>query len=104
MTLDYPSEFYEACYALLVAEGHSRDEPMNRRAFVEYFMQPDSRDNPKEFRFQGQLGFGGKFWRRHSGHDVTCYPEDSTRERKRMIAKLNQAIVELEVRWRTSRA
>lgn len=100
MTFEYPREFYEACYDLLVAEGHSRDEPFNRLAFVQYFMEPDVRDNAKEFRFQGHLGFGGKFWRRHTGHDVTCYLEDRTFERSQMITKLNGAIVELEARWR----
>jgi hypothetical protein len=93
----YPGEFYDACYDLLVAEGHCRADTSNRSAFVEYFLEPEGIiSNPKEFRFIGQLGFGGKFWKAHCGHYVTCYPEDRTEERAEMIRRLNLRISALE--------
>lgn len=42
-----------------------------------------------EYRFQGKLGFGGKVWANMGRVYVTCYPEDSTREREGMIAAAN---------------
>lgn len=53
---------------------------------------------PFEFRFQGDLGFGGKFratadacrWR------VDCYPEDRTPERDEMVRRANARLAELE--------
>ena len=99
MSDQLPREFYEACYDLLVAEGHCRTESFMRGAFITFFTESDR--DPKEFRFQGHLGFGGKFWRSHRGHDVTCYPEDLTKERDMMIKRLNAKISELEARWRT---
>jgi hypothetical protein len=48
-----------------------------------------------EFRFQGVLGFGGKFC--DDGHRwrVKCYPEDRTPEREQMIAEANRRLAEL---------
>lgn len=51
-----------------------------------------------EFRFQGHLGWGGKF-RADSGGGrwrVDAYPEDETPQRLRMIAKANARLKELE--------
>jgi hypothetical protein len=56
-----------------------------------------------EYRFQGALGFGGKFWRTTGVHredpdlrwSVSCYPEDLTPERQEMIDAANTALDEL---------
>lgn len=46
-----------------------------------------------EYRFQGALGFGGKIWIERNGSSrVTCYPEDETPERRRMIDAANAAL------------
>lgn len=49
-----------------------------------------------EFRFQGDLGFGGKVWANRGRIYVNCYPEDETPERATLIrvanAQLNQAL------------
>lgn len=45
-----------------------------------------------EYRFQGKLGFGGKVWANRDDVYVTCYPEDSTREREAMIAACNRRL------------
>lgn len=98
------AEFYERVYDLLVSVGGA---PENMKAeFVRYFTKPDPMDHPNachgdlpatlEWRFQGHLGFGGKFWRAHRGHDVTCYPESETPQRLALIARLNKEISGLE--------
>lgn len=46
----------------------------------------------REYRFQGVLGFGGKFWNDGGPWRVDCYPEDETRERLEAIAGTNQAL------------
>jgi hypothetical protein len=63
------------------------------------------RNEITEYRFQGKLGFGGKFWNQmhvipssmtfSQGWDVTCYSEDETPERKEMVRKTNERLAEL---------
>lgn len=43
-----------------------------------------------EFRFQGRLGFGGKY--RRKTNTVDCYPEDENPTRQRLIAETNAAL------------
>lgn len=46
-----------------------------------------------EYRFQGSLGFGGKYY---SGRNrVTCYSEDETPARRATIEKTNAALAVL---------
>lgn len=45
-----------------------------------------------EYRFQGRLGFGGKVWANQGQVYVTCYPEDSTREREAIILACNKRL------------
>ena len=47
---------------------------------------------PKEWRFQGLLGFGGKFWASGGAWYVNCYREDETPELISMITKANTAL------------
>lgn len=53
----------------------------------------------REFRFQGNLGFGGKVW--FQEHDrrarVSCYPEDLTEQRERDIATVNHLLKRVEL-------
>lgn len=53
----------------------------------------------REYRFQGALGFGGKFRRRHEGEQerwyVDCYSEDETPARRAMIDRANAALATL---------
>lgn len=49
-----------------------------------------------EYRFQGALGFGGKFWRFAGGQMFVCtYPEDRTPERRAMINLANNQLKDL---------
>lgn len=47
-----------------------------------------------EFRFCGNLGFGGKY--RSERNVVDCYREDETPERLAIIAATNAALAQLE--------
>ena len=52
-----------------------------------------------EYRFCGNLGFGGKFWFNDDGEMyVTCYPEDETPERLAMIEKARNLLFLLDLR------
>jgi hypothetical protein len=55
----------------------------------------------REYRFQGDLGFGGKCYFDHRRVWVSCYREDRTPERDAMIAKANSRLPDLYKRKRT---
>lgn len=76
----------DAAWAVLV---HSAGAPSHHREAFEYHIKHGG----QEFRFQGRLGFGGKFWCRDGKVYVTCYPEDETAERKLLIEKVNRALL-----------
>lgn len=61
----------------------------DRESFVMAFSHPAMRPTPTEWRFCGSLGFGGKFWDNAGQWYVSCYPEDATVERRRIIQKVN---------------
>jgi hypothetical protein len=48
-----------------------------------------------EFRFQGDLGFGGKVWSIRGSVYVSCYPEDRTLEREALINAANLRLSEV---------
>jgi hypothetical protein len=69
----------------------------------EPFVDPSSNfASTSEFRFQGKLGFGGKFWvspvralRNLCPWFVSCYSEDETPEREAMVRLANERLLEL---------
>ena len=56
---------------------------------------------PVEWRFGGVLGFGGKFWANNNRLYVTCYREDETSKRRKVIDRTNDALDALTESWRT---
>lgn len=65
-----------------------------RESAVAGFMHEFTRPNPTaEYRFQGGLGFGGKF--RFPYFTVDCYPEDETPARAAMVLAGNEALAQL---------
>lgn len=48
-----------------------------------------------EYRFMGNLGFGGKFWKDGKWR-VTCYPEDETDAVRHVIHRVNARLQELQ--------
>lgn len=53
-------------------------------------------DSTPEYRFQGLLGFGGKFRRNRECMYVDCYPEDMTPGRAAIIEQTNRALDALQ--------
>jgi hypothetical protein len=79
-------------YAILVREAGAWDQPIALAQF-EYAM---TETDTHEYRFQGHLGFGGKFWRDGNRWWVNCYPEDLNAERRTIIERTNKAIASLQ--------
>jgi hypothetical protein len=77
-----------------VKAGPNKGEKYNshRGSFVQEFSE---NDNPtREWRFYGDLGFGGKFWWNGKFY-VNCYSEDSTPVIDKMIDKANERLLVL---------
>jgi hypothetical protein len=60
--------------------------PQDRESFVRYVTDGGAYH---EYRFQGCLGFGGKFYDSASGPSVGYYPEDATPERDAVMKRVN---------------
>ena len=83
-------ESANAIYDLLVKMG---DAP---KTYQEHFvLHFTSEEPPREWRFQGSLGFGGKFYVDRDRWRVGCYREDDTPERLRTIEEMNKALERL---------
>jgi len=66
-------EVAEKVYEILV---HRLAAPLSHQRDFVYEM---TREKPThEWRIQGALGFGGKFWNEDRGFRISCYSEDST--------------------------
>lgn len=84
-------------YDILVEECGAHDGDMERMSFQANFHDFD------EWRFMGNLGFGGKIWRyaiygnphRTFTFKVTCYPEDKTPELQTIIDRANARLEDL---------
>lgn len=75
-----------------ILEQHAAASEYWRNQFIQY-MTDNSNGFPKEFRFQGSLGFGGKCYRDHAGKFyVQQYREDQTPESKKTIEKINEIL------------
>lgn len=85
---------------ILVAEAGASNDPDERDQF-RYRHLDANHDAPREWRFQGKLGFGGKV-RVLPDEDairVDCYPEDQTPERKRIIGVTNNKLRDVVRRY-----
>ncbi len=84
---------FERVYDVLVTEAGASPTPHTKAAFVEHFSAlKNRRSGNEEWRFQGALGFGGKFWGSSDGFRVSCYVEDENRARKKCIRLTNKAL------------
>jgi hypothetical protein len=71
-------------YDVLVGLGGAPE--IYRDDFIYHHLKNDC----DEFRFQGKLGFGGKY--RSKTNSVDCYLEDSTPERLKLIDEINEEL------------
>jgi hypothetical protein len=78
-------------YDILV-EDCGAPEPM-REMFITYIT---TSTGMREFRYQGNLGFGGKFYASSWGRWRTdCYEEDKDAARRAMIERANRRLSKL---------
>lgn len=83
--------FLNKVYDLLVEVGGASIHDKS------YFITAHMRNPPcDEYRFQGKLGFGGKY--RSKTNRVDCYPEDETKERREIMSLLNGELAKLVLR------
>lgn len=85
-----PQSVIEHIYRILMEEcaapAHWKDD------FVFHQMKP----NPTtEYRFCGNLGFGGKINRKGLRFFVNCYTEDENPQRLEIISRVNERLDEL---------
>lgn len=91
------TEMANRVYDVLVEECQANDDEMYRDMFVRYHTSEDCLfGGTSEWRFQGSLGFGGKFWiRQNRGWDVTYYPEDHKDELDKKVKAANEKLQKL---------
>lgn len=76
-------------FDILVAEAGAREN--DRYDFVYHHCTCEY--GCREYRFQGKLGFGGKY--RSTWNGVTYYPENETPEIKAIAEKVNELLKEI---------
>ena len=83
------NDFWNRIYNILVS--HAGATEYWRTNFIQVQIK-----GCREYRFSGNLGFGGKFRVTTNGRMyVDCYPEDETPERSNIIKATNEAIAKL---------
>jgi len=92
-----PKEAAEKIYDYLIKHGgassHIIDSvDVERESFIFHAAEKGI----TEYRCVGKLGFGGKFRNNEDRWYVTCYREDETPERKKLIEKINKFLKELK--------
>lgn len=83
--------FYHKVYDILEDLGGATGDGY-RDSFVYNYTKDKYKSD--EWRFQGKLGFGGKY--RGERNVVDCYTEDENPERRRLIKKINAALKKLQ--------
>lgn len=87
------SEAATAIYTALRLVGAS---PHSQENFVHTFT---GNDPPREWRFQGIFGFGGKFWLDWDGWRVSCYSEDENPERLNRLQTCTELLMLLYAKF-----
>lgn len=85
MALEF--EYYRKVYQVLVQECGADENDDKARTFAHAHA---AQVKCSEFRFQGGLGFGGKY--RSKTNTVDYYPEDRTEERDKMVERTNNRL------------
>lgn len=88
-----PKDIFSRAWGILVEHAGARNTDFNRERFIEAFLSP--KHQVVEYRFQGHLGFGGKFWRNDRHFYVSCYREEETPTRLAIIEHVNTLLSEL---------
>lgn len=84
MTEQHANAVYDALVRYVYADERQRSD----------FVISHTEGGCREFRFQGGLGWGGKYWSERNR--VTCYSEDFTPSRQARIEECNRALAALD--------
>lgn len=84
------NDFYFRCWAILVEHAGAPTGDEARDLFVQAMLREER--PVQEYRFQGNLGFGGKFMRNDGMLYVQCYREDETPKRRTVLDKTNELL------------
>lgn len=79
-TIEQANKVYDVLEEFTGANPDWRDDFVYNHTEADYMCN--------EWRFCGNLGFGGKYW--SQTNDVTCYPEDMDIERETIIKLTNK--------------
>jgi hypothetical protein len=81
-------------YDVLVREAGASDTESMRAQFARWFA---NREELREFRFMGELGFGGKLWwtGRPRHFAISYYPEHRSADRDAIVERASAALGEL---------
>lgn len=85
------NELANKIYDVLVNLGGASEH--ERSGFIYHHV--DSKDGCDEWRFQGKLGYGGKYRSRYN--TVDCYQEDETKERLKLIKQINSLLFKVKI-------
>ena len=92
-----PRKHWERVYDVLVEECGAWPRDSDHYVWEQFIAYMERPERWYEFRFMGDLGFGGKFHRDEQYYDgprysVSCYPEDSTPEKEAAIKQANDRL------------
>lgn len=91
-----PGDVAGAVWAVLVEHAGASPRPHARADFVS-----NAREGTwSEWRFMGDLGYGGKVWNAYQSFRVTCYAENETPERLAIVQKVNPLLQQIHNDWR----
>ena len=79
--------FANRIWDMLVEVFEAREDEQD--TFVRYVGEGGT-----EYRFMGNLGFGGKFYNETFCWRVGCYPEDETEQLKALIERVNRNLTD----------
>ena len=96
MNKQIPTELAEKIYNILVEHAGVIDMESNKQPFLYHQNGKVSRYNPdggcREYRFQGALGFGGKFYNCNGKFYVSAYSEDTGDKEQKIIDTVNELL------------
>jgi len=96
MNRQIPENIADKIYDILVEHAGASPRDSERSGFIYHQgKKPDKYNNTggcAEYRFQGKLGFGGKFWNCNSRFYVNAYTEDTGSRESEIIQKVNELL------------
>lgn len=94
VSIEQWEEFYGQVWDILRDNVDASKNPYDRMNFIHHMLA--DKYPCTEWRFCGSLGFGGKIYRNDRKLYVSCYPEDETRARRKLIKSVNKKLEKLQ--------